>query len=401
MRIAGALLCSGCGMLSLSCSSPSEAHTEKVVAASEVPVVAVAPVRSESFSRNVVLTGEFRPFHVIDLHAKTAGYLKRIHVDVGDRVKEGQLLAELENPELEDELVKSAADRRRSDAELLRARGEMERAEANRAIVDMTHSRLSAVTRSEPGLIAQQELDELAARKRAAEAQVSAAKAALAAAEQQIEIARASEKRNQTMLGYSRIVAPFSGIIMKRFADPGAMIQAGTASQSQAMPVVRLAQFDRLRLVVPVPETHVARIRVGSPVSVRITSLNRTFDGAVSRFGGDVQTATRTMDVEIDVANANGLILPGMYADAALTLERRSGSLAVPVQALSARDGKKFVMIVNAERAIEEREIVTGIETAERIEVLRGLSSEDQVVVGNRSQLRPGQKVEPRSGGVG
>jgi RND family efflux transporter MFP subunit len=188
---------------------------------------------------------------------------------------------------------------------------------------------------------------------------------------------------------------------MKRFADPGAMIQAGTASQSQAMPVVRLAQFDRLRLVVPVPETHVARIRVGSPVSVRITSLNRTFDGAVSRFGGDVQTATRTMDVEIDVANANGLILPGMYADAALTLERRSGSLAVPVQALSARDGKKFVMIVNAERAIEEREIVTGIETAERIEVLRGLSSEDQVVVGNRSQLRPGQKVEPRSGGVG
>jgi RND family efflux transporter MFP subunit len=385
----------------LSCSPTTQAgDAPTAVKAPEIPVVAVANVVPESFSRSIVLTGEFRPYQMIDLHAKVAGYLKRITVDAGDRVSEGQLLAELENPEMKDELVKAAAELKRSHADLLRARSELERAEASRAIIDVSYSRLSSVTKTEPGLVAQQELDELLARKRSADAQVSAAKAALAAAEQQIEVARATEQRGQTMLDYSRITAPFSGLIMKRFADPGAMIQAGTASQSQAMPVVRLAQIDRLRMIVPVPESHAGRIHVGAPVTIRVNSLNRTLSGAVSRFGGDLQIATRTMDVEIDVANPGGLIRPGMYADATLTLEKRDHTLGIPIQALTSREGKRFVMVVNGESALEEREIRTGIETAEKVEVLEGLSREERVVIGSRGQLKPGQRVEAKLGGV-
>jgi RND family efflux transporter MFP subunit len=386
-------------LAALSCSRSTEASGTP--AAAEPVIVAVAKVVPENFSRTVVLTGEFRPYQVVDLHAKVAGYLKSIAVDAGDRVSAGQVLAELENPEMKDELVRAAAERKRSDAELLRARGELEKAEAARSLIDVSYSRLSSVMKSEPGLVAQQEVDELLARKRSAEAQVSAARAALAAAGQQIEVARASEQRGRTMLDYSRIVAPFSGIILKRFADPGAMIQAGTASQSQAMPLVRLAQIDRLRMVVPVPESHAARIRVGAPVTVRVNSLEREFRGAVSRFGGDVQMATRTMDIEIDVPNSSGVILPGMYADATLTLEKRANALAIPVQALSTRDGKRFVMVVGRERTIEEREIQTGIETADKIEVLGGLAKEELVVIGNRAQLKPGQQVSTKNEGIG
>jgi RND family efflux transporter MFP subunit len=374
--------------------SQATSTTDKLPA--ELPAVAVAKVGAETLARELVLTGEFRPYQSIELHAKVAGYLKAIEVDVGDRVRAGQLVATLEIPEIAPDLTHAAAEIRRATSELVRLRGELERAEANRALIDLSHNRLLAAASTEPGLIAQQELDDVAARKRVAAGTVAAATAAIASAEQQIEAARATEQRIRAMADYTRIVAPFAGLITKRYADPGAMIQAGTASQTQAMPVVRLAQIDRLRLAVPVPESAAPRIRVGAPVRIRVQSLDSSLEGRVARVTKTVELDTRTMTAEIDVPNQSGQLFPGLYAEVGLTLEKRDSALTVPVQAVSGHDIHRSVTVVGPDGTLHERSIRIGLETAALVEVVDGLAANELVVVGNRSQLRAGQRVQPK-----
>jgi RND family efflux transporter MFP subunit len=390
LGLAVALLNSGCAR------TQAEAPAEP---SSVVPSVAVAKATRESLSREVVLTGEFKPYQSADLHAKVAGYLKQISVDVGDRVTAGQLLATIEIPEINDELVRSEAESRRSTSELERAKGDLDRALAHQTLVDVSYKRLEAVTKTQPGLVAHQEIDEALARKRSADAQVAGARAALVSAQQQIDISKATEQRSKTMVEYSRILAPFSGMITKRFADPGTMIQAGTASQSQAIPVVRLAQIDRLRTIIPVPESMVPLVRVGAPVTIRVNSLGKSFRGSISRYTGDVLTSTRTMEAESDIVNP-GQLMPGMYADVVLTLEKRDNAITVPVQALMAHGGKQSVLVVNAQSLIEERTIEVGIQTSAKVEARSGLEEGEMVVIGNRTELKPGQKVGPKVAGV-
>lgn len=384
----GALLCS-CGRV-----GRIEAKTEPAGA----PAVAVAVTRAgrRDLSRELELAAEFRPYQEIEVHAKVAGFLQEIRVDVGDRVKKGQLLAVLEVPEFTDDLQRAAAARQRSDAELRRAHTELERTESAHAAAHSSYTQLAAVVKQRPNLVAAQELDDALARDRVSEAQVSSTQAALTASEHQLQVSQADEEKVKTLLDYSRITAPFPGVITKRYADPGAMIQAGTASQTQAMPVVRLSQVDRLRLVLPAPESVVARVHVGAPVAVRVPALERTFEGRVARFSGKVEVATRTMQTEVDVANPQQVLLPGMYAYATLTLDRRDDALAVPVQAVFTRDDKPYLLVVNAGKRIEERAVRLGVETPERVEVLAGLREGELVVVGNRSQLRPGLAVQPK-----
>ncbi len=361
-----------------------------------LPAVAVAKVGAETLTRDLLLTGEFRPYQSIELHAKVAGYLKAIEVDVGDRVRAGQLVATLEIPEIAPDLTHATAQIRHATSELVRLRGELERAEANRGLVELSQTRLLAAASTEPGLIAQQELDDVSARKRVAAATVAAATAAIASAEQQIEAARATEQRVRAMADYTRIIAPFAGLITKRYADPGAMIQAGTASQTQAMPVVRLAQIDRLRLAVPVPESAAPRIRVGAPVRIRVRSLDSSLDGRIARLTKTVELDTRTMTVEIDVPNQSGQLFPGLYAEVVLTLEKRDSALTVPVQAISGHDIQRSVTVVSPDGTLHERSVRVGLETATSVEVVDGLAANELVVVGNRSQLRAGQKVQPK-----
>lgn len=372
-----------------------------MLAASPRAAVAVAKAAVEPLSREIVITGEFRPYQVVDVHAKVAGYMRQIYVDVGDRVTAGQLLAILDIPEMTDELAQAKATRGRAEAELLRMKGELERAQANQSLIDLSWSRLVSVNKTEKGLVAQHEIDEALARKRAAEAQVAAAKASLTSAEQQIEFSRASEERTKTLSGYAQIVAPFAGVVTKRYADTGAMIQAGTASQTQAMPVVRIAQIDRLRMIIPVPESAAPDIAIGKQATIRVNSLGRSFSGKVSRFTSDVRSSTRTMDVEVDVMNPKGALIPGMYADAVLTLEHRQNAITVPVQALVVRDGKRLVMVVNAQGLVEDRPVEVGMERATRVEVVKGVAVDEMVIVGNKGQLKAGDKVEPKVVGIG
>ena len=358
--------------------------------------VAVAKVTREDLSRQLELAAEFRPYQQIRVHAKIAGFVKEILVDVGDHVQAGQLLATLEIPELVEDLDQALAAVSRNEAEVNRAREELRRAESTHEAAHLSYTRLFSVIQSRPNLVAQQEIDEALARDRVGEAQVAGAKAGLVAAEEQVRVSRANVNKVRTLQSYSRITAPFPGVISKRYADKGAMIQAGTASQSQAMPVVELSQDDRLRLVLPVPESIVPGVRIGAPVEVRVPTVGRSFQGKVSRFTGKVESATRTMETEVDVPNRGFVLKPGMYAYATLSLDRRDAALTVPLQAVASKESKATVLVVKQPGILEECAVVLGMETPTKVEIISGLKENELVVIGSRSQLKAGQTVDPK-----
>ena len=366
--LATAFLASGCGH--------SQAATNPV---DVIPVVGVSPVLYSNLSRKIVLTAEFRPYQQVDLHAKVAGYVREIRVDVGDHVKKGELLATLEIPELQDEIHQASAAIRQDQAEL-------KRAQAAHAVAHLAFTRLQGVDKAKPGLVAQQEIDDASSKDLVTAAQVSAA-------EQQLEVAQASLSKLQTMYAYSNIVAPFTGVVTKRFADTGSLIQAGTASETQAMPLVTLSQNDFLRLIVPVPESAVPDIHLGTPVLVRVPALNKVIQGKVARFADTLDLDTRTMNTEIDVPNPSLEFVPGMYAEASITLAQHKNVLTVPVEAVDHHGQDAQVYRVSKDGLIEEQTIQTGLETSAQVEVRAGLKANDVVVISGRGQLHPGEKV--------
>src|SRR5689334_16754961 len=264
-----------------SCSGPRRVEANPPV---EQPSVAVAKAAPADLSRMLALTAEFKPFQEIDVMAKVAGYVKQINVDIGDRVKQGQLLAVLEIPEMVDEAARAKAAVQRSEAEVAQAQDEVRRAESAHQMAHLSYERLASVIKNRPGLVAQQEVDDAQSKDLVSEAQINAAKSHLNAAIQAVSVSKAEQSKIQTMAEYTRVTAPFAGVITKRFADTGSMIQAGTASQTQAMPLVRLSQNSLLRLIVPVPESAVPGVHAGQQLEVKVPTLNRTFRGRVARF---------------------------------------------------------------------------------------------------------------------
>jgi RND family efflux transporter MFP subunit len=392
-----ACLSVGLAAISSSCSRGQKVEAREPKA-SDAPAVAVAKATVEEMSRQVVLTAEFKPFQEVDLMAKVAGYVKNINVDVGDRVQQGQLLAELEIPEMADDLSRGRAEVDRARAEVARAKDEQQRAESVHQIAHLSYTRLADVAKQKAGLVAQQEVDDAHSKDLISEAQVSGARSALAAAEEQVHVHAAELKRVQTMLDYTRVTAPFAGVITKRYADTGSMLQAGTSSSTQAMPLVRLSENSLLRLMVPVPESAVPTVHVGQRVDVRVPTLGRSFPGRVARFAEKVSSATRTMDTEVDVQNPSLILIPGMYAEVNLTLDRRSAILVIPIPAvdLSGDESLGQVTVVTPEKRIEIRKVRLGLQDAANVEVRSGLHAGDLVVTGNRSSLRAGQEVRPK-----
>lgn len=363
--------------------------------AERVTTVPVERVGRHDLTRELDVAAEFRPFQEVEVHAKVAGYLKSIAVDVGDHVVAGQVVAVLEVPEFGEELAHATATERRTELDVVRSRSEVRRTEATYLMRKVAFERLQAVSKARPNLVAQQEVDSSAAQYREAEGQWESAKAALAATEQQVNVSSATKERVRTMMNYLRITAPFAGVVTKRYAHPGAMIQAGTASQTQAMPVVRISQIHHLRLVLPVPESAVSRVKLGGAVEVRVDALQQVFQGRVARFNDRLDAATRTMETEVDIDNRTGVILPGMFGTATIVLETRAGALAAPVQAVSGHNTKPAVMVVK-DGVLEERAVTLGMETPALVEILTGVGEGELVVTGNRSGLRVGQRVETK-----
>jgi RND family efflux transporter MFP subunit len=374
---------------------PVEAESPK---SSDSSTVAVAKATIEDLSQGMVLTAEFKPYQEIDVMAKVAGYVKEINVDVGDRVKEGQALATLEIPEMADDRARAQAGVDRSRAEVARAKDQVQQAESAHEISHVTYTRLSDVSKQRPGLIAQQEIDDAHGKDLVAEAQVSGARSNLAAAEEQVHVNTAELQKIKTLFDYTRVTAPFEGVITKRYADKGSMIQAGTSSSSQAMPLVRLSENALLRLILPVPESAVPGVHIGQSVEVRVKTLNRSFSGKVTRFSEKVSLATRTMDTEVDVPNPGLILIPGMYAEVNLSLDSRAHVVVVPVPAIDVGSDETSgqVFVVTPENHVEIRKVKLGLQTANRVEILSGLQAGEMVVIGNRSGLLQGQQVQPK-----
>ena len=363
---------------------------------SAIPTAAVVLAERRPISNSLVLSGEFRPFQEVDVHAKIAGYIRKIYVDVGDHLKAGQTLAVLEVPELSAQLEGADAAVRRARDAISKAQGDLNRAESLHTATHLDYTRLMDAARARPGLIAEQELDDEQAEDKEAEAQISADEAALSEARNQFDVAVAEQKQLSAMGDYSRIVAPFNGVVTRRYVDTGALVQAGTNSNTQALPVVSVAQTDLFRLTLPVPESAVPLIRLGSIVSVRVPSLNRNFDGRVSRFADSLDQDTRTMHTEVDVPNKNGTIVAGMYAEVNLTLVKKDSVLAVPVQAVTRNGSLATILVVGANDRIQEREVQLGLEGANEVEVVSGIEANERVVVGSRAEFHPGDVVAPK-----
>jgi RND family efflux transporter MFP subunit len=346
-------------------------HAKAGVQSSHAPQalpVPVAKVTRQDLYNEATFPAEFRPYMEVELHAKVSGYLRQINVDFGDQVKAGQLLATLEVPELQAELHNAVATWEKAQGEYTNAH--------------LIRLRLAAVNKDHPNLVAQQELD-------TAQAKDGTTFAAIAAAKADVE-------KYETLCSYTRITAPFDGIITKRYADPGALIQAGTASETQSMPLVRVSDNFLLRLDFPVDQRYVKDVRVGDQAEVRVESLEgKTFPGTITRCTQRENEDTRTMITEIEVPNPNLEIVPGMWCRVVLKVQRRPQALAIPIEAVPPGYGS-VVDVVNREGRVEERPVKLGLETATQYEVTSGLSEGELVLVGSRSQIEAGQKVEPK-----
>ncbi len=379
----------------VSCARGGGAETSP--ASPVVQTVAVVKAARANLTSDLILTAEFEPFQEIDVMAKVSGFIREMKVDIGDRVHEGQLLATLEIPEMQDDLTRAAAAIEEANAELATARDELQRVESAHQIAHLSYTRIQDVSKREPGLVPQQEVDEVHSRDLVAEAQVSGAKSHIIACEQRIRVAQAEQARFTTVYKYAVITAPFAGVVTKRYANIGSLIQAGTASQTQAMPVIRLSENGLLRLALPVPESAVTQIHLGETVNVKVSALNRSFPGRVARFEDRVDQSTRTMKTEVDVPNPTLLLVPGMYAEVDLTTEQRKNVLSVPMEAVEGSGASASVYVVQPSGAIQIVPVRLGIENAQRIEVRAGeLREGDDVVVGSRAGLKAGGKVQPK-----
>src|SRR5271156_5902747 len=340
----------------------------------KVTVDVVHPIRGQ-IAKDIDLPGDVVGFYEAALHAKVTGYLKSISVDKGDSVKKGQVLAELEVPELQSNLVRSQASL------------EMER---------ITYDRMKKVQQDDSRLISQQDVDMAYAKYREAQAAVATL---------------------QTMFGYTNIIAPFDGVITGRFADPGALIRAGGGDlgvdetsglispgategagghREGGGPLLTLADIDKLRVYIYVPEASYPFIHVGTPASLHFDEFpDRVFKGTVARYATSLDLSTRTMLTEVDIDNPKRLIYPRSYAHVTIELVHHPDALSLPASAIHGSGNSARMLIVKEGRLVEVP-VNTGINNGAYIEVTSGLSAQSLVVTTYNSTLTPGQQVDCR-----
>jgi RND family efflux transporter MFP subunit len=314
--------------------------------------VRVVPVKKGDATRSISLPGNILPYQQAVLYAKVAGYAKTVNVDKGDAVKEGALLADIEVPEL-------IADRAKYQAEL--------------AVADLDYQRVRDAQKKAPDLVVLQAVDE---------------------AKSKADVARANLERTDTLLGFAKITAPFSGIITKRMVDPGAFIPAATSgSAAQNAALFTLMDFSKVRVQTAVPEAEVPFIKNGLPVKITVEELpGRTFDGTVTRYAQALDDATKTMLTEIELENQNGELRPGMYPSVRVIVERKPDALLIPTDALLVEKTRNSVFTV-ADNKTKRLTVKTGFNDAGWVEIIDGLGTGQSVVVVSKQVLTDGQPV--------
>ncbi len=340
----GALLIAGCGPVGRAAPAAAGSATR----------VAVATATRRDLMTTLTISSELEPLQEIDVYAKVSGYIQRLNIDWGTHVRRGDTLAILQIPELEQQLQLD---------------------ESAFKVAQLTYGRLAEVQASRPELVAQEDID--------------------VAQGKQIE-AKAALDRDRALFSYSRITAPFDGVVTRLDGFTGALLPAGTSSNKGDLALCHLSQNNVLRLVIPVPERAVPSVRVGETVAVQVSALNRAFDGRISRFSDQIDPETRTMHTEVQVPNANYELVPGMYASVELPLHVERRAVAVPIQAVQlTAEGQGTVLVVGAGDRLEKRGVAVGLETATYVEVTSGLTEGERVVFGAQGQYQSGQVVAP------
>jgi RND family efflux transporter MFP subunit len=363
--------------------------------AAEVRSAKVAVAARGDIAHTLSLAGQFQPYQVVDVHPKVTGFMVKINVDIGDKVRKGQTLAVLEVPELNAQLKGTVFEVQRAKDDLLRAQNEIRRDEAIHSALHVDYERLLETSKAQPGLIAQQELDDAESKDLSSESQVDAAKAAAAAAEQHAEVAHTDNDRVQALKNYTNVVSPLDGVIVWRYADTGALIQSGTNSNEQDIPIVRISESGLLRLRMPIPENDVQFVHIGDPMQVRVDAIGRSFTGKIARFTRDVNFETRTMETEIDVENQDLSIDPGMYANAELQLARANNVTTIPVEALVLKGNQEWVYSVDARNRVHVRRVEVGLQGSKLAEIKSGLEPGDRVILGGQENYTEGEEVSP------
>jgi len=366
--------------------------------------VEVVSVQRTTMSRSLEFPATIEAFEQTELYAKSSGYLADVRFDIGDSVRAGDTLAVIDVPELSAEfdqaqavlaakraLVEAATAKvLNADANIESARSEQIQRDAEVELERITTARKEELFKSQA--IPQQEFDEARIRLDVARAQAGVAvakharaegekrvaQADLAVAEADVGVAQAALAREKALLEYTRIRAPFDGVITRRLVDRGALVQPGTGNRTT--PLLEIQRVDQLRIFVDVPETEVSHVLDGVPAKVKPYGLpGVVVAGKVARIASALNSATRTMRTEIDVSNADGRLMSGMYAQAALEVDQRTNVLVVPTS-VRLVDGKEaYVLVVKNDRAVRTP-IKVGLEDGARFEVLDGLE-EGAIVV--------------------
>jgi RND family efflux transporter MFP subunit len=389
LQLAGILLATagiyGCGGAKTSAEDPANA-----------PHVAVVKVARQNLTSTLEIAAELQPFQEIDMYAKVAGYIQKLNVDWGTHVKQGDVLAVLEIPELQQQVSQDEAAVRRSEQDLARSREELARAQSAYSVAHVTYQRLADVQKTRPELMAQQEVDVAQGKDVEAAAGVSAAKDSQAAAEEGIASAKALLDKDKAMFAYARIVAPFDGVVTRIDAYKGSLLPAGTSTNSGNSALCHLSQVNLLRLVIPVPERAVPDIHTGESVAVEVSALKKSFNAQIARTADQIDEQTRTMHTELNVPNPNYELVPGMYASVKIPLHTASHVLTLPIQAVIAgAAGEGSVLVVNGSNHLETRSVKLGLESATDYEIISGLQEGEMVAFGEQEQYRAGQLVQP------
>jgi RND family efflux transporter MFP subunit len=294
--------------------------------------------------------GTAEAFYEADLGAKVSGFVSELAVDVGSRVRAGQALARLAVPELNEQ-------RNAARAEVAALRSEHERTEV------------------------------LAARS-------SVTQRALAEAKSRLDAAIAAEAEVAAQIEYATIEAPFDGVVTARAIDPGDMVFQASSPKGSAQPLLKVAKLDVMRVKTYVPERDAVWADIGDAAAISFDALpGQVFAGAVARLSGAIDPATRTMLVEIDLPNADGRILPGLYGQVRLTLERRDAALTLPANAVQFGDGGAFVFVVAAGDVARRASVQTGLNVGGSVEIVAGLQGDERVVTGAPAGLADGAPV--------
>ena len=382
------LIVAGCGEE----TPPSDTPT---LTDHKVQTVEVVNPEIRSFTSEIEITGSARPNQMVMVHAMESGFVKSVYRDIGDFVSTGQILAEMENPELMQQLTRIKADLLMARADLDQTKAEMIKMDALERAKQSHYQRIQAIADKTPSLTTLQELEQAHADAESASANVLASRAILESINTRIEAANSILQIMEVRVGLLHIRAPFSGIISARYIDKGAAIQSGM-SNTGATALFEIQDLNPIRLTIPVPESDAVLVKAGIVVEVTFPELaGPSFDARVSRTAKALDPASGTMRVEIDLENPNGDILPGMYAKVRIQVNSRNDVLSLPVTAQLVQQDAFFVLEVR-DLTVNRVPLRKGIMNREFFEVLNPeISHQSQVIVQGKSLVKPGQQVRP------